>query len=79
MSAQVLIFANLNRNEAEFVTSNLIQVLNMTSEQEHELNDLLDICLSKARNIGMRGELIDVWNAIKTFRDKMTNELIDTK
>lgn len=49
----------------------------MDAENEYELNDLLDITLSKARNIGMRGELIDVCEAIKDFRDRATNGLVE--
>jgi len=48
------------KNEARYVTENLRKIINMEIENDYELNDLLDICLSKAKNIGMRGELIDV-------------------
>ncbi|CAI2382180.1 unnamed protein product [Moneuplotes crassus] len=65
------------KNEARYVTENLVKVVNMDTENDHELNDLLDICLSKAKNIGMRGELIDIGYAIKDFRDRATSELID--
>ena len=65
------------KNEARYVTENLRKIINMEIENDYELNDLLDICLSKAKNIGMRGELIDVWSGIKDFRDKMYSELIE--
>ena len=48
------------KNEARYVTENLTKILNMDTKDDSELNDLLDICLSKAKNIGMRGELIDI-------------------
>ena len=51
----------------------------MDSENDYELNDILDICLSKAKNIGMRGDLIDACTAIKIFRDHINYELIDKK
>jgi len=46
-----------------------------STENDNELNDILDICLSKAKNINMRGDLIDACIAIKIFRDKITDQM----
>jgi hypothetical protein len=67
------------KNEANYVTTNLMKIINMETDEDSELNDLLDICLSKAKNINMRGDLIDACYAIKIFRDKLTKEVVEDK
>ena len=53
------------------VTERLVKILNLETDEFYKLNDELDICLNQAKNLGMRGNLIDAAMTVKLLRDNV--------